>query len=765
MRDQHKVLAYHGVAIAPADSPPEIRVNSEVVALPSEVDGGLEVPLEDLAPHALDDPKNLEVWRSDERIDDPATTQRRNQRKDKPQRRQPPAATPTLDVDTATPGPYGTERLDYQLDPLEIAGYAAASEVQAEVTRPIDAPGPRPLVLIVHGRHSTCYVSGANPSAWSQWPCVSTAKPLPSYRGYRYLADILASQGYIAVSISVNAINAQDALIPDLGAGARSELIRHHLTLWAQWNSTGGGPFGDLFKNAVDLDKVALIGHSRGGEAVHRAAVDSDSSDPFRIRSVITYGATAFGHQVNPTVPSLNLLPACDGDVTGLMGQVYVDRSRDIAPSTALRTSVTIAGADHNFFNTEWTPGLAAAVAQDDWTLTADPACGASAPSRLTAEEQEHVGVVYTIAELRLALANDQTVLPLLDGTRVKSAAIGAAEVGVDTVGGDATPLFLPLGTDTEYPVGAGMTARECPWYISVTGTNANPIRSAPANSVCAANGANRLTPHANKPVASSRPAEDAVELTWAAPGTSVRLPVSSDSESSVDISGRDNVDVRIANDPAAADSAGVSVRIVDNQGRSVDLKGDRSRVDDWGSTLILPRAQAHILRASLQRIPKSAIDLTHIVAVELVATSGPSRAWVLDVRATSKKIVEPQVLDLAQLSIESVEQPEGNDGARTVQVSVERKHEQTGPGRVWVQTSTSTGQTGAPYNVLDGYYLDVPPGPAGSVKTFDVTLYGNTYPNPASTNPSSRVLIDIIADSGLMTGSYRGGATTVDDD
>ena len=34
------------------------------------------------------------------------------------------------------------------------------------------------------------------------WPVSSGALPIPSYRGYDYVGNILASQGYIVVSIS-----------------------------------------------------------------------------------------------------------------------------------------------------------------------------------------------------------------------------------------------------------------------------------------------------------------------------------------------------------------------------------------------------------------------------------------------------------------------------------------------------------------------------------------------------------------------------------
>ena len=45
----------------------------------------------------------------------------------------------------------------------------------------------------------------------------------------RYVADVLASQGYLTVSIAANGVNGQDAFLDDGGASARSQLVRHHL--------------------------------------------------------------------------------------------------------------------------------------------------------------------------------------------------------------------------------------------------------------------------------------------------------------------------------------------------------------------------------------------------------------------------------------------------------------------------------------------------------------------------------------------------------
>ncbi len=90
-------------------------------------------------------------------------------------------------------------------------------------------------------------------------------------------------------------------------------------------------------------------------------------------------------------VPSATILPGCDGDVSDLQGEVYVDGTRGVSKGTALHSAVYVEGADHNFFNTEWTPGQAEAPASDDFyddPDQRDPVCSPGAATRLTADQQ-----------------------------------------------------------------------------------------------------------------------------------------------------------------------------------------------------------------------------------------------------------------------------------------------------------------------------------------------------------------------------------------
>ncbi|HEX8746996.1 MAG TPA: hypothetical protein VF717_07330, partial [Pyrinomonadaceae bacterium] len=170
--------------------------------------------------------------------------------------------------DPGTQGPYAVTREEYNYGNLAFtpSNFPSAVELIASVHHPTDMTnGPFPLIVLLHGRHVTCY---RNTQVALRWPCASTQTPIPSYQGYDYLASTLASNGYIVVSISANGISAYDAQVTDLGMQARAELIQRHLNQWNTFNTAGAAPFGTKFVGKVDMTRIGTMGHSRGGEGV-----------------------------------------------------------------------------------------------------------------------------------------------------------------------------------------------------------------------------------------------------------------------------------------------------------------------------------------------------------------------------------------------------------------------------------------------------------------------------------------------------------------
>src|SRR5262249_33033069 len=190
-------------------------------------------------------------------------------------------------------------------------------EFRASVHHPSDlASGPFPLVLLLHGRHSACH-DGSTELA--TWPCPPPSEQIPSYQGYDYLADVLASHGYVVVSVSANGVNMTDNVTNDLGALARAQLLQAHLDYWNELDTVGAAPFGTKFVGRVDLQRVGTMGHSRGGEGVVRHYLYNEQlGSPYGIKAVFALAPVNNNRPVAHDVPLAVLLPYCDGDVSDL---------------------------------------------------------------------------------------------------------------------------------------------------------------------------------------------------------------------------------------------------------------------------------------------------------------------------------------------------------------------------------------------------------------------------------------------------------------
>lgn len=229
--------------------------------------------------------------------------------------------------------------------------------LNAQVWMP-EGNGLFPLTLIVHGNHE----SGDR-----------------SDNGYAYLGELLASRGIIAVSVDENFLNSSSLYDLLFFAGleeendARAFILLEHLRQWYEWNSDASS----LFFNKVDFDNLALVGHSRGGEAVAVAAAyaqlkyypDNGTLKfdyPFKIKTV---AAIAPVHrQYDPanlelSLKNINYLVLQgehDMDVSSFMG-ANMYRKVDVSDG-GIKAQVWMQYANHGQFNSSWgaadLPGL-----------------------------------------------------------------------------------------------------------------------------------------------------------------------------------------------------------------------------------------------------------------------------------------------------------------------------------------------------------------------------------------------------------------------
>ncbi|MBW7882657.1 MAG: MFS transporter [Caldilineaceae bacterium] len=205
-----------------------------------------------------------------------------------------------------------------------------------------------PLVLVVHGNHQAEDFSD---------------------QGYAYLGEHLASRGFIVVSVDENFLNTSVVDFPEglkTENDARGWLLLEHLRQWQAWSRAQEGPFA----GKVDLNNIALIGHSRGGEAVAVAAAFNrlpyypDNASVrfdfnFAIRSVIALAPIDGQYRPARVLTPLNninyllLQGAYDGDVSSYAGWAQYERL-DFTESGWFKSAVYIDRANHGQFNSLW---------------------------------------------------------------------------------------------------------------------------------------------------------------------------------------------------------------------------------------------------------------------------------------------------------------------------------------------------------------------------------------------------------------------------
>jgi hypothetical protein len=335
------------------------------------------------------------------------------------------SAQAALAQDPGDPGPFATSRIEYNLGDTAFMppGFPGPVEINSVVHYPTDlAAGPFPLVIFIHGRHATCYLGG---SAFLEWPCTPPRQSITSYLGYEYIQSVLASNGYVVASIGANGINARDNSVNDLGMLARAQTIQYHLDLWSDWNTVGGAPFKDpnLFLGRVNMNNIGTMGHSRGGEGVARHFIYNRSlGSPYGIQAVLPLAPVDFQRPDVDRVPMEMLVGYCDGDVSDLQGAHFYDDVRYTSGDPTPKHNTLVMGANHNFFNTVWTPGIGLPGAADDWTAfvgggSSDPWCGVvSGNHRLTAAQQRGVGMAYTVGFFRRYIGGETIFDPLWKG-------------------------------------------------------------------------------------------------------------------------------------------------------------------------------------------------------------------------------------------------------------------------------------------------------------------------------------------------------------
>lgn len=225
-----------------------------------------------------------------------------------------------------------------------------------------EGDGPFPLILITHG-------SNSNDDESKRFDT-----------GFDYLVKDLAENGYIAVSMDMS-----KPYIWKYGDGDDAEksipIANDHIEnlIWA--NEGNNLEYGVDLKGKIDFDKIALVGHSRGGETIFDIT-DDQARRGILIKALLSITPTALFEREMPDIDVAIIVSEYDGDVQ-LDG--YNMYSMLNSKSKGLHFVTLLMKGNHNYFNRN-------IQANDSWRSRHQ-----NVDDQLTREQQESFLVNYAV--------------------------------------------------------------------------------------------------------------------------------------------------------------------------------------------------------------------------------------------------------------------------------------------------------------------------------------------------------------------------------
>ena len=304
--------------------------------------------------------------------------------------------------------------------------------------------GPYPVVVILHGNHPGCPIPEGD--MVDRWPCDPELER-PNYRGFDYLVSRLAVRGYIALSINVNAENTFGFGEP-VPIERLRQLVDLHLKRLSIASSGGENKFGVDLKGRADLNRLAFIGHSQGGEGAYwlTQKFSLDTPESFKnlgygpVYGILMIAPSAnFGGAEQARVPIAVILPACDNDVFQQDGQLFYEITRLDPKQSGWAASVWLERANHNYFNNTLSDEALSRQGRPDCEPLLQPEVQQGFLSKYTLDFLAKIFNQDTEATMHLGMDFQSEVRSELYGLPAQVASLAP--------GKDRLPLLIPTST------------------------------------------------------------------------------------------------------------------------------------------------------------------------------------------------------------------------------------------------------------------------------------------------------------------------------
>ena len=169
--------------------------------------------------------------------------------------------------------------------------------------------------------------------------------------GFSTLMKKLAAKGYSVFSLNVNMQYSFENGEP-IDSERMVQILGDHFDKMIAANGGSDEGFPVSLKGKLDLNQITLIGHSRSGQEVFRAAeiLEAKGAKASGIISVAPAYGTAKDYEY-PDIPIGIIIPQQDGDVMLLEGQKIYDEISELENRTTVAQLVYLYNANHNSFN------------------------------------------------------------------------------------------------------------------------------------------------------------------------------------------------------------------------------------------------------------------------------------------------------------------------------------------------------------------------------------------------------------------------------